>query len=247
MPKSKSLPWKVAPKAYPLVDVGSEEYGVLELPRKNSLTINEAQFIRDNTKDLPDVQQRAIQLAADIAKREDISFVSAFEALTGGQSQFDVSVTESVKKGDSEIFVKPLSQSVKKGSVVSGDDVSEEVVVVEDAPKGSKVLVVEGIDGIIKPDSKLTVTLPSTIAQENTILLMQFQQESAETKPLRNAVLATAMLRRVMGNSWTIDQTSEEVPMPLIEDLAVFCGKEMNGWDDEDEPEPLTEEALKND
>ena len=79
MPKSKSLPWKVAPKAYPLVDVGGEEYGVLEIPRKNSLTINEAQFIRDNTKDLPDIQQRAIQLAADIAKKEQVSFTNRIE------------------------------------------------------------------------------------------------------------------------------------------------------------------------
>lgn len=153
--------------------VGHADYGVIELPKKGSLTINEAQFIRTETEGLPDIQQQAIQLAVDISKEKGISFADAFAALTSG----------------------------------------------------------------------------GEVAQEFAPLMINFQREMAETTPIRNAILATAMMRRLMGNEWTVDQTSEEIPAQLIADLAEFCSKEMNGWAEAEteEPEPVTEETLKKD
>jgi len=243
----KTLPWKIAPKAAPMIEVGNPEYGVLELPKKESLTINEAQFIRDNTKDLPDIQQQAIQLAADIAKQESIPFVDAFEALTSGTASFEVVLTASAKKGDTEIKIAPLPRKIAKGAVLSLED--GDVAISEPENKGVEVLKIESLPVALKSGDSITLISPSAIAQENTLLLIKFQKESAEVAPLRNAVLATAMLQRIMGKEWTIEQTSDELPPQLIQDLAEFCGKEMNGWETEEETEsePVTEEVLKND
>lgn len=170
----KLIPWKTAPKAQVSVVVGSPEYGELEIPKKETLTVNEAHFIREETKELPDVQEQAIQLAAEISKDKGIPFAEAFAALTTG--------------GDA--------------------------------------------------------------AQEFAPQLIKFQREMAETSPIRNAILATAMMRRVMGKDWSVDQTAEDLPPQLIADLADFCSKEMNGWvepETVEEEEPVTEETLKKD
>jgi hypothetical protein len=71
------------------------------------------------------------------------------------------------------------------------------------------------------------------VAQRLTLYFVEFQERVATIKPRRNPVLATAMLRRIMGDGWSIVQTSEEIPPKLIEDLAGFCSKEMNGWVEE--------------
>lgn len=172
MAKSKSIPWKTPAKTVDLVSVGNEDYGVLELPRYRSLTINEAQFIRENTGNLPDTQEMALQLAVDISNAKGVPFQEVFLAMSSG--------------GES--------------------------------------------------------------AGEYAPQLIKLQKEMALVAPIRNTILATAMLRRLMGSDWTIEQTSEEIPSPLIEELAAFCGKEMNGWIEPlEDNEPVTEETLKND
>lgn len=242
----KSLPWKVSPKADQLVEVGSVDYGVLEIPKKGSLTINEAQFIREHTKDLPDVQQQAIQLAVDISQSDGIDIGEAFEALSGGNIVVPLLLEKPAKKGQSFLLTN-VPRAIPKNTAISVGNVT--TVLAKDASEGDDRLVIEPLLEAVEGDL-ITVVVPNKIAQRNTVRLMEFQRQSAETAPLRNAVLATAMLRRIMGNDWTIDQTSEEIPMPVISDLAEFCGKEMNGWI-EDEPngeaEPVTEESLKND
>lgn len=246
MSTKKNLPWKVAPKPAEMIEVGKPEYGVLEIPKKGSLTINEAQFIRDETEDLPDIQQQAIQLASDIAKEENIDFVEAFEALMGGSISTAITVASSAKKNAGKFEVEPLPREIPMGAIaIIGD---AQVAITKAAPKESTEIFCEALpDALAKGDS-ITVSLPNELAKKNTVKLMQFQKESAQIAPLRNAVLATAMLRRIMGNDWTIDQTSEDVPANLVADLAEFCGKEMNGWDaPETKDEPVTEETLKND
>ncbi len=73
--------------------------------------------------------------------------------------------------------------------------------------------------------------------------LIDFQERIAATTPVRNTVLATAMLRRIMGEEWTVQQTGDEIPVKLVNDLAEFCSKEMNGWV-ETEAEPESEESV---
>lgn len=246
MPKAKALPWKIAPKAPVLYPVGSEEYGVIEVPKKGSLTVNEAQFIRENTKELPNLQERVMQIATEIAKDEGITFVEAFEALTSGASTMEVVLPVGGKKGDEQFAVEPLKKDIPKGAAFSYED--ETILVTEEAKAGDEVLYVEALPDAIGGGEKILVSLPSKVAQNNAVKLMKFQQESAEISPVRNAVLATAMLRRVMGSDWSINQTSDEVPMKVIDDLAEFCTKEMNGWaeDKAEADEPVTEETLKN-
>lgn len=118
MAKSKSLPWKSAPKAFIKVLVGSEEYGSLELPKKGCLTINEAQFIRENTKDFPDVQQKAVELAYEISTKEGISKVEAFEALTGEGSVAQEYVLELMEFQKQTVQFKPIIDSVYATSML---------------------------------------------------------------------------------------------------------------------------------
>lgn len=248
MPKLKSLPWKVAPKPDQIIEVGDAEHGMLEIPRKNSLTINEAHFIRENTKDLPDVQQQATLLAVEISEAEGMELAEAFEALTSGAVTSTIVITKAAKKGDTTLFVS-TKHDLSTGSIVRLPD-GNLVVLKEDATLTSDKVTVEAIAEDIPANTVGNVSVASKVAQKYILKLMEFQRQSTELAPLRNAVLATAMVRRIMGNDWTIDQTSEEMPVSVINALAEFCAKEMNGWDqgdDDSEPEPLTEETLKND
>lgn len=248
MARSKVLPWKVAPKADVLIEVGSPEYGVLEIPKKGVLTVNESEFIRQNTKHLPDIQQQALMLASEIAKEEGISFGEAFEALTNGVTLIPIVLTAPAKKGDKQLAIGALKRDVAKGATITLGET--EILVTADAKLGDETISTETLPLSIEKDSQLAIALANGVAQKHAIRLMNFQRESVETTPLRNAVYASVMLRRIMGPDWTIEQTSEELPMQVINDLADFCSKEMNGWeevtDEGGEPEPVTEETLKN-
>lgn len=252
MAKLKALPWKKAPKASEMVEVGSEEYGLIEIPKKTSLTVNEAHFVREETKSFPDIQQQAIQLAADIAKEEGISLVDAFESLTGGGSNVPVTVVADANAKATQIKVASLVRDLPKGALINFEDEElEPATLLQPATTGDEVLEVDGLPADISSGSTVTAMFSSPIAQKNALKLMEFQRQSAEIAPLRNTVLATAMLRRVMGKDWSIEQTAEEVPIQVINDLAEFCSNEMNGWADveteDGKPETLTDETLKND
>ena len=249
MAKSKSLPWKTAPKPFSLVLVGNEEYGTIELPKKGNLTVNEAQFIREQTKGFPDVQQKAVELAYEISAKEGITKVEAFEALTSGVTSVSFVVAKPAKEGQ-DFILTSVYKDVPKGSVVKLND-AEIGVTFKGSVAGEDRLFVDPLPCSIPDGAFLAVEITKETAQNYVLELMKFQQETTELKPIRDAVYATAMLRRIQGQDWTLEET-QECPIPLVADLAEFCLKEMNGWVEEetegtaDQP-TLTEDDLKND
>ena len=63
----RKLPFLVPPKAEPVKEtVGNEEIGVLELPRINDLSPSDRLFIRQASKDLPNLQREAVRIAKSI-------------------------------------------------------------------------------------------------------------------------------------------------------------------------------------
>jgi hypothetical protein len=63
----RKLPFVIAPKAEPIkVTVGNEEIGVLELPRINDLSPSDRLYIREASKDLPNLQRQAVRIAKEI-------------------------------------------------------------------------------------------------------------------------------------------------------------------------------------
>jgi hypothetical protein len=61
------LPYKTTPKC-PTVTIGAEDIGELELPVLYGLTVNERQYIDEQTKDLPDTQKLLISFAERLSK-----------------------------------------------------------------------------------------------------------------------------------------------------------------------------------
>lgn len=251
MAKTKSLPWKTAPKAAEMVSVGSEEYGLIELPKKGNLTVNEAQFIQEHTKGMPDVQQKAVELAYEISEKEGITRAEAFEALTGGTTSISFVVAKTAKEGQ-DFILTSVYKDVPKGSIVKldGSEIGEIGKITKGAVPGEDRLFVDPLPCGISDGDFLTVEYVKEIAQDYILQLMTFQRETIDLKPLRDAVYATAMLRRIQGQEWTIEETSE-CPIPLVSDIAEFCLKEMNGWVEPEaetsESTPVTEDELKND
>nr|WP_290224238.1 hypothetical protein [Trichocoleus desertorum] len=63
----RKLPFVIAPKAEPIKEtVGNEEIGTLELPRINDLSPSDRLFIRQASKDLPNLQREAVKIAKSI-------------------------------------------------------------------------------------------------------------------------------------------------------------------------------------
>ncbi|MBD2095643.1 hypothetical protein H6F90_10800 [Trichocoleus sp. FACHB-591] len=63
----RKLPFVIAPKAEAIKEtVGNEEIGTLELPRVNDLSPSDRLFIRQASKDLPNLQREAVKIAKSI-------------------------------------------------------------------------------------------------------------------------------------------------------------------------------------
>lgn len=81
----KPLPFVVEPKTYEVATVGNETCGTLEIKKLGSLSPNEQRYIKELSKDLPDLKRDAVRLAQRIAKEQNYSTVEVHTALIQGQ------------------------------------------------------------------------------------------------------------------------------------------------------------------
>lgn len=64
---AKILPFLKKPRKQYLVEVGNEDIGTIEVPRYDDLTPNEIEYIKQNLKDIPSVQDSLTVLVQKIA------------------------------------------------------------------------------------------------------------------------------------------------------------------------------------
>jgi hypothetical protein len=81
------LPFAIHPKPVIEEPVGNQDCGVLNIKRLNDLSPNERRFIKEHTKDLPNIQQEAVRLAQRIAEEIGESLVSVYNAIVTNDSQ----------------------------------------------------------------------------------------------------------------------------------------------------------------
>lgn len=75
-----SLPFLTEPKNQ-MVQVGTKETGIIELPRYNGLTVAELLFVEKHTAQLPDIRQEAAKLAIETAQAHNVSPLVIYNAL----------------------------------------------------------------------------------------------------------------------------------------------------------------------
>jgi hypothetical protein len=78
------LPYKTTREEFEKVTLGNAKIGELELPKLGDLSPNERCFIKQATKDLPDLRRLAAQLAKDIATKSGKTILEVYNALTSG-------------------------------------------------------------------------------------------------------------------------------------------------------------------
>lgn len=83
----KQLPFVVAPQPYELAEVGSNRTGKLQIKKLGSLSPNEQRYIKQLSKDLPDLKRDAVRLAQRIAKEQGFSAVDVHSALIQGNAE----------------------------------------------------------------------------------------------------------------------------------------------------------------
>lgn len=84
MPK---LPYKTSPKEFEKVTIGNSEIGELEIPKLGDLSPNERTFIKELSKDLPDLRQLAVRLAKDVATKSGKKLLEVYDAITIGDAE----------------------------------------------------------------------------------------------------------------------------------------------------------------
>jgi hypothetical protein len=85
--KMLKLPYKTTPKEFEKVAVGNTEVGELEIPKLGDLSPNERTFIKQASKDLPDLRKLAVKLAKDIAAKSGKKLLEVYNALTTGDAE----------------------------------------------------------------------------------------------------------------------------------------------------------------
>lgn len=75
------LPFVVEPKPVTTVRVGNDEVGILEIKKLNDLSPNERRWIREETKNLPDIRKEIIKLAQAIATKTEEPLLDVYDAL----------------------------------------------------------------------------------------------------------------------------------------------------------------------
>lgn len=81
------LPFKTSPKPVETVLVGDDTTGVLEIKKYNDLTPNEKIFIREHTKQLPDITFEAAVLSTKIVDQTGMTLTEAYQAITTGDTE----------------------------------------------------------------------------------------------------------------------------------------------------------------
>lgn len=82
------LPFKTEPKKVETVTVGDEVIGTLLVPRLGDLSPNERVYLREHTKDSPDLRVSAAKVARLIASQSGLKLKDVFEALARGDNEF---------------------------------------------------------------------------------------------------------------------------------------------------------------
>ena len=81
------LPFKTEPKSKETYTVGDESIGVLEIPKLLDLSPNERIFIREQTKEYPDLRSSAVKMARAIATKSGMKLLDVYNALTAGNTE----------------------------------------------------------------------------------------------------------------------------------------------------------------
>ncbi len=81
---NKRLPFKVTPKQFQVESIGSEDIGVIEIPRYNDLTPNERLFIDGFLKDKPSLQDETVRVSQFIAEKSNMGLFDVYSSLTQG-------------------------------------------------------------------------------------------------------------------------------------------------------------------
>lgn len=82
------LPFITAPKAFESVEVGSANCGVLAIKKLKGLSVNERKYLKELTKDLPDLRKEAVRMAKTIAAEMGTKLVEVYSALTAGDTEY---------------------------------------------------------------------------------------------------------------------------------------------------------------
>jgi hypothetical protein len=78
------LPFIILPKSPEVVMLGNEEIGTLNIPKLGHLSINEQRWIKEELKDVPNINQEAVRLAKKVAESTGYALVDVYTAFTGG-------------------------------------------------------------------------------------------------------------------------------------------------------------------
>lgn len=81
------LPFKTEPRKAETITVGDETIGTLELPRLNDLSPNERLYLREHTKEYPDLRSSAVKMARAIATKSELRLIVVYNALTAGNTE----------------------------------------------------------------------------------------------------------------------------------------------------------------
>lgn len=81
------LPFKILPKPTTTHTLGDEEIGQLEIPKLNDLSPNERIFIREQTREQPDLRSSAVKMARTIATKSGQKLLDVYNALTSGNTE----------------------------------------------------------------------------------------------------------------------------------------------------------------
>jgi hypothetical protein len=231
----RKLPFVIAPKAEPIkVTVGNEEIGTLELPRINDLSPSDRLFIREASKDLPNLQREAVKIAKSIKTQRPLK--------------------QATQVSDPAEFVAIAARAMGVTEVALNEMLeSGEVIADELLPNFAKQLQIEfATTEPVPPVEMGLAEIYSALIASDTELLGEFLPEILDYQDVlqrlideRPAIMATAMLKRV-DPEWTLEDTMNSVSSKMLSEINQFALKEENGWTEKPavEAEPLTDQKL---
>lgn len=81
------LPFKTSPRGFEKITLGDSTIGEIEIPKMEDLSPNERVYIREQTKEYPDLRKSAVTMARAIAQKSGMKLMTVYEALTGGNTE----------------------------------------------------------------------------------------------------------------------------------------------------------------
>ncbi|MEP0873359.1 hypothetical protein NDA01_26725 [Trichocoleus desertorum AS-A10] len=133
----RKLPFVIAPKAEAIKEtVGNEEIGTLELPRINDLSPSDRLFIREHSKNLPNLQREAVKIAKSIKAQRPTRQVPQVAEETDEESGVVVAqslVETTVELGLHEIYSALIASDTETlgeflGEILDYQDVLERLI-----------------------------------------------------------------------------------------------------------------------